>query len=268
MHAPVERPTLDPVRLRLACVACDSSQQSQRESSKGPSSQAEAIHETQSWLSPCLRPWLGPSDSDLAWSRSLLPSRIWGKGGCVSVSGWSIDAAKPQAAQCLGFDLLVGVYSAGAMLHRSLDSLCMLVVAALASVAKSNVQMVLVSAHPLHRGLRGPINSTAWSPTPTVWKVSRSVRRNPARRPNLSAYREYALMGTSGRLPSSADADGEATELGSNLPHSTMALERLSAPSCCGVDVHAISPLLQVGIVGQKLRPGPYGSIPPCASRT
>lgn len=67
--------------------------------------QAEAAHETQPWLAlPCLRLWLGPSDSDLAWSRSC-SSRIWGK---VDVSlpavGWSIDAAKPAAAQVLGID--------------------------------------------------------------------------------------------------------------------------------------------------------------------
>ena len=42
-------------------------------------SPAEAAHETQPWLAlPCLRLWLGPSDSDLAWSRSC-SSRIWGK---------------------------------------------------------------------------------------------------------------------------------------------------------------------------------------------
>lgn len=36
-------------------------------------------HETRPWLVlPCLRLWLGPSDSDLAWSRSC-SSRIWGK---------------------------------------------------------------------------------------------------------------------------------------------------------------------------------------------
>lgn len=60
------------------------------------------------------------------------------------------------------------------------------------------------------------------------------------------------MMGTSGRLPS-ADADGEALELGSNLPHSTMALEQLSAPLCFGVDVHAICPMLQVGSWAETL---------------
>lgn len=37
-------------------------------------------------------------------------------------SGWSITAAKPTAARGLGIDLLMGVFSADAMLHQSLDS--------------------------------------------------------------------------------------------------------------------------------------------------
>jgi hypothetical protein len=117
MHAPVERPTRDPVRLRLAYVACHSSQQSQRVSSRPPPPRRRLAHETQPWLAlPCPRLWLGPPDSDLGMVQVVAP-RGPGEGWmCVPAGGWSIDAAKPkpQAAQCLSIDQLMGVYSADA----------------------------------------------------------------------------------------------------------------------------------------------------------
>lgn len=125
----------------------------------------------------------------------------------------------------------MGVCSADAMLHRSSDSLCTPVVASLTSVARATFRWSLCVPTPYSTVSGG--NQFYCLIAHTVGVEGKpSVRRNPGKRPNLSTYREYPLMGMSGRLPFSAEADAAAArKLGSNLPHSGTAMEQLLVPS-------------------------------------